>query len=89
MKKGPIRLLSLFLCVIMISLTLTPALCVRPGAVTSGGGTTAEKEAVVYLREGGTGDGSSASSPVRTLTEAMKTAASYGRTAKIQVIGEY
>lgn len=85
MKKVLIKLLSLFLCAVM----LAPSLCVGSAAVTPGSSAVTAKEAVIYLREGGTGDGSSADSPIGTLTEAMVAAGSYDITAKIQVIGEY
>ena len=88
MKREPIRLISLLLCAVMVSLASMPAICVVAAADADSSAPTA-KEAVVYLREGGTGDGSSASSPIGTLSGAMNAAAAYTVTAKIQVIGEY
>lgn len=84
MKKELTKLLSLLLCAAM----LLPMLCVGAAADT-GGSAAAAEEAVVYLREGGKGDGSSLSSPIGTLSEAMRAAAKYNVAAKIQVIGEY
>ncbi len=85
MKKSMIRLLSLFLCAVM----LAPSLCIAAASDTTCRAVTSSETAVVYLREGGTGDGSTEASPIGTLSAAMKAAAAYGVTAKIQVIGEY
>ena len=45
--------------------------------------TAAADEAVVYVKDGGTGDGSSASSPLGALDDALKAIASTGGTVKV------
>ncbi|MBQ7172480.1 MAG: hypothetical protein IJR89_09425 [Clostridia bacterium] len=66
------RLLSLLICVFVL---LSSCLLFSFAA--------AAEEAVVYVKDGGTGDGSSASSPLGTLDAALQAIASTGGTVKV------
>ena len=65
---------------ILMAVCMLAGLCTVP--------TFAADEAVVYLKAGGTGDGSSEANATGTLADAMAAAAAKTTDAKIQVVGE-
>ena len=65
---------------ILMAVCMLAGICALP--------TFAADEAVVYLKAGGTGDGSSEANATGTLADAMAAAAAKTTDAKIQVVGE-
>ncbi len=53
------------------------------------GAASTYKDNTIYLKYGEMGDGTSANSPLGSLSDAMELAASFDSTAKIQLVGEY
>ena len=64
---------------ILMAVCMLAGICAIP--------TLAADEAVVYLKAGGTGDGSSEANATGTLADAMAAAAAKTTDAKIQVVG--